>query len=108
LKPFMARQGDVLIEQVNTIPADTKPVPRDGGRVILAYGEVTGHAHAILEPSVTLKEQKLAAGIARYLDAPEGATLQHEEHSTLTLPPGQYRVIQQREYSPEAIRNVRD
>jgi hypothetical protein len=36
------------------------------------------------------------------------ATVVHEEHGPITLPRGLYRVWQQREYSPEAIRVVRD
>jgi hypothetical protein len=46
MKPTLVRQGDVPIV-ATTIPAGAVPVKRDGGRVILAYGEVTGHAHAI-------------------------------------------------------------
>ena len=39
-------------------------------------------------------------------DAP--VALEHDEHETIQLPPGDYRIIRQREYSPEAIRNVAD
>lgn len=42
------RQGDVLIERIAALPTqlnDSKHVT-DNGRTILAYGEVTGHAHA--------------------------------------------------------------
>lgn len=100
----MYRQGDVLIIGGVDVPATAQLVQRDNGRVILAYGEVTGHAHAILEPTVI----KLADGIAEYLSAPMGATIRHEEHDTITLPPGDYRIVHQREYTPEAIVNVRD
>ena len=34
--------------------------------------------------------------------------LKHDEHSTIELPQGNYRVTRQREYSPTAIRNVAD
>ncbi len=37
-----------------------------------------------------------------------GATFVHEEHGPVTLPPGDYEVTIQREYSPEEIRNVAD
>jgi hypothetical protein len=98
------RQGDVLLVQVATIPETAQQVERDNGRVILAYGEVTGHAHAILEPSVT----KLADGIAEFLNAPMGAIIQHEEHSTIAIEAGNYRIIHQREYTPVAPRRVAD
>jgi hypothetical protein len=38
----------------------------------------------------------------------DSATVTHEEHGPITLPRGTYRVWRQREYSPEAIRVVRD
>jgi hypothetical protein len=41
------RQGDVLILETAAAPTDAVEVPRDKGRIVLAYGEVTGHAHAI-------------------------------------------------------------
>ena len=50
------RQGDVLIERVAKVPAGLKPVAREAGRIVLAHGEVTGHAHAIAEPECELLE----------------------------------------------------
>lgn len=100
----MIRQGDVLLIPVAEIPATAKEQKRDAGRVILAYGEVTGHAHAITKPGVT----KLADGIAEYLNAPQGCTLDHEEHTAITIEPGAYRIIHQREYTPERIVRVAD
>lgn len=41
------RQGDVLIERIDSVPDDAQPVPLEDGRIVLAHGEVTGHAHAI-------------------------------------------------------------
>jgi hypothetical protein len=34
--------------------------------------------------------------------------LQHQEHSTQAIPDDNYRLVKQREFSPEAIRNVAD
>jgi hypothetical protein len=101
---MIVRQGDVLIMSVPSIPATAKPVDRDNGRVILAYGEVTGHAHAILEPSVV----KLADGIEEYLRVVEDAEIRHEEHATINLPAGNYRIVHQQEYSPKGIVRVAD
>ena len=102
-----ARQGDVFIERVNFNPRKKthKVIPRDNGRVILAYGEVTGHAHAVCEPGVELIELENGE---RFLVSGSGISIQHEEHATITLPAGNYRVVRQREYSPEEIRNVAD
>ena len=37
-----------------------------------------------------------------------GVEVTHEEHATLTIPPGDYEVKRQREYTPEEIRRVAD
>jgi hypothetical protein len=101
------RQGDVLIQRIAKLPAKLKAVPRENGRIVLAHGEVTGHAHAIAEPEAELYAED-TAGVT-YLEVKAAmAALQHEEHSTINLERGAYRVIRQREYSPEAIRNVAD
>ena len=103
----MYRQGDVLIVPVKSLPKTLEPVDREQGRVVLAHGEVTGHAHAIKDRNAALfRDPKLAAIFMHVSGDP--VALEHEEHATITIPPGNYRVIRQREYSPEAIRNVAD
>lgn len=99
------RQGDVLVERVESIPDGVQPVAREIGRVVLAHGEVTGHAHAIKNRCATFFESDTGA---RFLSLDKPCDLEHEEHSTITLPPGTYRVVRQQEYSPQAIRNVAD
>ena len=99
------RQGDVMVIRVDAIPPGAKPVKRDNGRIVLAYGEVTGHVHAITDEEVTMFE--VDKGIC-YLDVQMEAFLRHEEHGTIPLAPGKYEVRRQREYSPEEIRNVAD
>ncbi len=98
------RQGDVLVEQVESIPEAATSIERDGDRVILAYGEVTGHAHAIKNRIAKFYQ----ADGERFLDLSKACELEHEEHSTILLPAGRYRVVIQREYSPAGIRNVAD
>lgn len=102
------RQGDVLLVPVRSIPKGAAPRARDNGRVILAYGEVTEHAHAIADTVDDPACELLATGDATYLRVDRVSQLVHEEHSAATLEPGTYRVVRQREYSPEAIRNVAD
>lgn len=97
----MFRQGDVLIRQINEIPNDLVPVPKDQGRVILAYGEVTGHAHAVIGP-VEFLAADLQEMNERFLRVEQEAQVVHEEHDTIVLPPGNYEVVRQREYAPEA------
>lgn len=108
--PFIARQGDVLIRSVAALPSNVKPEKPDAGRVVLAYGEVTGHAHAIDVAEAESFTMADAGGIVRrFLRVfDRGAKLKHEEHKTVEIPPGVFEIVQQREYSPEEIRNVAD
>lgn len=99
------RQGDVLIERVAKLPKGAKLKERDRGRVVLAYGEVTGHAHAIADSAALLYD----FGEEMYLEADGTVTLRHEEHHPVEIPGGVFRVTRQREYSPAAaVRNVAD
>ncbi len=102
----MFRQGDVLLVpcSASEVPEAATTVKRDAGRVVLAYGEVTGHAHAITAPKARLVE----VGAARFLHIPVECDLKHEEHYPITLPVGHYRVVRQVEYTPEAVVNVLD
>lgn len=102
------RQGDVLIVPTEKVPAKTTPVPRENGRVILAHGEVTGHAHAIIDESAELVTPEGAAELYLLVHGTDEVALTHDEHDTIMLPPGSYEIRRQREYSPEEIRNVAD
>jgi hypothetical protein len=92
------RQGDVFVRRIAEIPATAKEVKRNG-RIVLAYGEVTGHAHAIAEDWVTELQDEANR---RYLDVRgRSATLVHEEHTAHVLDPGVYEVVQQVELSDD-------
>ena len=101
----MFRQGDVLLVRVDGRPEKCTKVKREQGRVILAHGEVTGHAHAIRDKGADLFQ---AATGERFLVMQADGSLTHEEHGTIPLAAGTYQVIRQREYSPEEIRHVAD
>jgi hypothetical protein len=101
------RQGDVLLVQSTVQPAvSAVPVPNDGsGRVILAHGEVTGHAHAIHEVDHVRRFESSGMSFLQVLDS---VTLRHEEHTHMTIPAGVYQLLIQNEYTPEELRNVQD
>lgn len=109
--PTMYRQGDVLITRIAAAPAHLTLRPRDNGRVILAYGEVTGHAHAVdvaTDPDAAIFDDPTAEDGSFFLRIASATGVLHEEHGRIDLLPGDYRVTRQREYTPEAIRNVAD
>jgi hypothetical protein len=87
------RQGDVSIMVTNRVP---KQARRVRGEPILARGEVTGHAHRIIEGQVKLYQ--LATGILYLRVLSEFAKLYHEEHEDIVLPKGNYEVRRQREW----------
>lgn len=96
-EPFLIRQGDVGLIAVDEIPTDAIELPRENGeRIVLAYGEVTGHAHAFHDLGVMALR---AANADVFLRVVEPATLRHEEHTHIEVPPGMYRVLRQREWT---------
>lgn len=112
----MIRQGDILLVPTSRIPADLSAVPVDRGRVVLAYGEATGHAHLLDPRDAVLLASDMREMAERFLRVERETQLLHAhvdtlkpgDHEPLTIPPGDYRVIRQREYAPEAARYVSD
>lgn len=115
-KPTMMRQGDVLLVRVEEEIATTEDIAREGGRVVLAHGEVTGHAHALAEPHVEhrrlakpLEHADEGAVVSLLTVIGQDAWLRHEEHAPIQVPPGRYLVVRQREYVPRELpRTVAD
>jgi hypothetical protein len=100
------RQGDVLLVEVTEQDLqNAEKISQDTDPIILAEGETTGHAHRIARAVAALY---LVGAAVRILQVQQKTQLQHEEHGAIDLDPGLYQVIQQREYSPQAIRNVAD
>ena len=99
-----------------------------GGRIILAFGEVTGHCHEVLTDAGLIPAAEFfeVDGV-RTLIVLEPCALVHQEHSRIVLDParqeqirqgdvllqptgpGTWRVIQQREWAgPDQWRPVAD
>jgi hypothetical protein len=136
-KPAMVRQGDVLIVPVSR-PVDEADVgttlkDTDERRVVLAHGEVTGHAHALYfdevpvpqrtkalrlydlrnaaryAPLTNTVEGRKVAESAKLLRLATTAFLRHEEHDGIALPKGDYVVLGQVEFDDrEELRRVND
>ena len=106
-KAALYRHGDVIVQAVDSIPEDA----REARHLVLAEGELTGHAHRITEKDAATVYEPDFRGEQRVLFlhvTAESATLTHEEHGPIRLPSGRYRVWRQREYSPKQILRVRD
>lgn len=100
------RHGDILfVATKEVIPAEAKLEKRVKGRLIVAAGEVTGHHHAIAEKDASILNTP--DGI-RWLTVQTVAHINHEEHRTIELPAGNYRIIQQRVFHSGKIQRVQD
>ncbi len=110
----MYAQGDILIERVgDACPSGAMIAPEADGATVLAEGEVSGHRHAIFERVVFFRDDGLARDIpgglyVGHLNVSERADIVHDEHETVSLPPGTYRVRRQRELDPREARLVAD
>lgn len=104
----MFRQGDVLLIPVAHPPqvAIDCLLPRDGDRFILAHGEATGHAHTVAADDADLMFGTHEDEV--FLRVHRGTPLVHEEHESIDLPIGDYRVVRQREFDASQWRPVKD
>lgn len=135
-RPFIARQGDVLLIQVPELPIDARILPNQRpGFVILAEGEQTGHCHYVAELEAVMLEANEAmhqvarsAGITDTrsiiggLQVRQATTLWHgtpttdsagprdADHLPVALPAGNYLAIAPREYTDDSaeFRRVAD
>lgn len=90
------RQGDVFLRQVEQVPPTARRVDHPMPQV-LAYGEVTGHRHQVLEAVVT---HYIDHDGRAYILLDRAGVLSHEEHEQVTLLPGPYEIIIERDYDP--------
>ncbi len=100
------RHGDVLLTKVN-VP-EGQEIKHKGSHP-LAFGEITGHKHML-----TVKDANnmkiMQAGKNLYIILMEIGTLTHEEHKTIEIQPGTYKMDFEREYdyASEDMRQVVD
>ena len=110
----MAAQGDFLIMRVNDIPANVEPMKPEGNKFVVAHSE-TGHNHVMERTHV---EAFVSKGVKEndlyelFLMVKEPTEINHlrsfDTHETLMVPPGNYVIKRQREYTPEGFRRAAD
>lgn len=100
------RHGDVLIQEVKTVPEGAKTTKK-GKEVTIALGEATGHHHTLYG---NLPIELLEYKESRYLKIQEEVSLKHQEHYCLTICPGTYEIVVEREhdYFTNEIKKVVD
>ena len=123
LNPDIVRQGDVTLVRIGKtkIPAYAREANRDSDdKVVMEYGESSGHGHRIADKDVTgfraeTAEMAGRAGLDFVQVGGGGATLKHEytdgrhaEHEPITLREGVWERAVQIEYDPEEERRIAD
>jgi hypothetical protein len=104
---FQARQGDIFFRTVSQDKLPKNLKKRDSN--ILAYGEVTGHSHKIMSPSIAEMESYVDTNGDIYVLSPtEDIRIGHDEHNVVVLPANEWVCVsRQREYDPLAVENER-
>lgn len=97
MKPkLFARQGDVFIFKMNRKKSISNMKKQK--EITLALGEVTGHSHKLSSTDdILFCDTNIDS---KLFEVKSIATLIHEEHNAIVLPPGQYMSIIQVEYDP--------
>jgi hypothetical protein len=123
-KNLQFRQGDVYLFQVEKLPKNIETVKPVGKNHVLAYGEATGHCHAIHKEDCELfaanddirqlakkygvnDERAVTHGLrivvdnTKLLHGTPSRGFTDPDHTPIDLPIGDYIVLRPREYSDE-------
>jgi hypothetical protein len=110
----MAAQGDFLIMRIKEIPSGVEPMKDENGMFVIAHSE-TGHNHVMERENVEAfrtKNVKEADLYEMFLMVKEPTEINHlrsfDTHETLLVPPGNYVIKRQREYTLEGFRRAAD
>lgn len=120
-KDFQIRQGDVYLFQVDKLPDDMITAEPVGKNHVLAYGEATGHCHAInkedcelyvandnikalakkygvIDGRAVTHGLRIVADNAQLLHGTPSRGFTDPDHTPIDLPSGNYIVLRPREY----------
>lgn len=105
MRQSQVRQGDIFFEVVEARKDGIKKIHTP----ILAEGEVTGHAHKIISPSIEEIDMSVDTNGDIYVfHATKDIVVDHEEHGQITLAAGEeWLVTRQREFDPMAAEKER-
>lgn len=98
----MYRQGDILLIEEKKMPKGGEVKPAG----ILVSSTVTGHKHRV-EPLSKASVHAFENGVL-YVKGTDAFNLVHDEHHTLAIPAGVYKLVRQQTHTPEGWRQVED
>jgi len=101
-------QGDVMFHPFNGDLPEKKI--NHNGSFVLALGETTGHKHVITVDRPDQMEMRQLPNGEYVMILKTQGTVTHEEHKTIFLAPGTYRVGKEREvdHFSQTVRKVID
>lgn len=105
-------QGDIRIVKLDAVPdvSGMEEVARENGTLIVTHSE-TGHHH-VLEKTSSRMFQSKDDEFTAILLLDETDVLKHKRphdtHAPIQMEAGAYKVLRQREYTPDGYRRVAD
>ena len=118
-KKEVYRHGDMILYSVSDLPTNMNK--KEGSKLSVGLGEVTGHSHDIFAVEDTkiagyyegeaISENDIAEMDKLFFEITgKGGLIVHEEHDPIYLKPGKYLRIVQVQYNPfnEELEQVRD
>jgi hypothetical protein len=110
----IAAQGDFIIMRINDIPAEVETFAPENNVYVVAHSE-TGHNHVMERTYVEAYKPKGVKDVDLYemfLNVKQPTEIRHlrsfDTHEALIVPPGNYKIKRQREYTPEGFRKAAD
>lgn len=93
--------GDVILERIDKLPNKKLKKKKN---LIVREGEFSGHAHRLSGGTILLDREQM------FLEIVEKTKISHEEHKTIEIEPGIYKVRDEVEYDyfTEQIEEVQD
>lgn len=107
--------GDVIIKEIDELPQGVTAVEPTKGLAVLAYGEISGHAHCL----DATKAHLFKLGDEMYMECIQDVDLKHQKldrsqaldaHETVVLPRGTYSIgiVREFDYFTGEARKVAD
>ena len=110
----MAAQGDFIIMKIESLPEGLIPMEPENNKYVVAHSE-TGHNHVMERTNVMAFRPKDVKDVDLYelfLVVKEPTEINHlrsfDTHEALLVPPGNYKIRRQREYTPAGFRRAAD
>lgn len=103
------QQGDVVMKTIDALPKGARKDDDLTKQGILALGEATGHCHQ-LERTELDEADVFRINEELFMVIKKATALKHQEHHSITLPPGPYKVdiVREADHLSGVVRRVAD